>query len=150
MRQTYRRETNMQYPKPDPVRALSHTWATICLREGGLIFAVRLGSTFVQEIRLADHPAIGLLDVQHRRMPVKSEMHVIAHQSEGMHPAAEATHPFGEQLVEELPIPRSEEHILPGVAAQDDVIKTAGDVQTGFAGHASNLSRRNNYAIYQA
>ena len=63
---------------------------------------------------------------------------------------AEARDNFRNQLMEEMTVTGREEHVLPGVAAQDDVVQTAGNVKTGLAGHASILQRSSQYATYQA
>ena len=35
------------------------------------------------------------------------------------------------------PVGPREEHVLPGVAAKDDVVQTTGDVQTRLASHGT-------------
>lgn len=36
---------------------------------------------------------------------------------------------------------RGEEGLLPGVAAQEDVVEAAGDVKAGFAGHKDSVAK---------
>ena len=36
---------------------------------------------------------------------------------------------------------RGKEYILPGVAAQDDVVEAARNVQTGFASHGGSIDK---------
>ena len=44
-----------------------------------------------------------------------------------------------------------QEHVLPGVAAQDDVVQATGEMKTGFASHVTNnITNGEQYAIYQA
>jgi hypothetical protein len=81
---------------------------------------------------------------------LQRKVKVIGHQAEGVDPVAEAGNAFGEQLIEEVPVTGSQEHVLPGIATQDDVIQTASDVQARFASHEPIPSRRAHYAIYQA
>jgi hypothetical protein len=81
---------------------------------------------------------------------LQRQVQVIGHQAKGVHPVAKAAHPFGKQLVEEVPVAGSKEHILPSVTAEDDVVQTAGNVKSRLAGHAPILPRGGSYAIYQA
>ena len=66
---------------------------------------------------------------------LQSKVEMIGHQAEGVHPIAESGYAFGEQFIEVASITGREEHVLPGVAAQDDVVQTAGDMETGFTSH---------------
>ena len=77
-------------------------------------------------------------------------MQVIGHQTKGVDPVPEAVYPIGQQRIEEVPVAGSQEHILACVAAQNDVVQTAGDVQPWFAGHGLMLTEKSHYAIYQA
>ena len=66
-------------------------------------------------------------------------MQMIGHQAEGMHRVAKADDPFGQQVIEIPAIGGGEEHLLPGVAAQNYVVKTAGDVQSQSIGRINGL-----------
>ena len=81
---------------------------------------------------------------------LQRQMQVIGHQTKGVDPVAEAAHPVGKQLIEEVPVAGCREHILACVAAQGDVVQTAGDVEPWFAGHRLMLKEKSYYAIYQA
>ena len=69
-------------------------------------------------------------------------MQMIGHQAEGMHAVAEALDTLGHEFIEIAPISRRKENILARIAAQDDVIETAGDVKARFAGHVGSVARR--------
>ena len=73
---------------------------------------------------------------------LERQVQVIGHQTEGVHAVAEARHAFGQEFIEAMSILRGEEDGLAGVAAQDHVVEAAGDVQTGFAGHAMRIVER--------
>lgn len=66
-------------------------------------------------------------------------MHVVAHQAECMDTVAEPHHAFSEQAIETVPIADGKEDVLTGVAAQDDVIQAARDMEAGFPSHAEKL-----------
>ena len=73
---------------------------------------------------------------------LQGQMQVIGHQTEGMHAVAEALDALGHEFMEIAPISRGKENILARVAAQDDVIETAGDMKARFAGHVCSVTRR--------
>lgn len=68
---------------------------------------------------------------------LQNEVQVIGHQAEGMNPVAEADNAFRKQVVEILSVVTGEEHILPSIAAQNDVVQTTGNMQSGFASHGT-------------
>jgi hypothetical protein len=59
-------------------------------------------------------------------------MHMVGHQTEGMHTVCEAASAFLEQTIKQHPVLVPEEDILPVVAAQDDVIEATGQVHRGL------------------
>ena len=70
---------------------------------------------------------------------LKGQMHVVAHQAESMHAVAETADAFIEQAIERQAVFVLEEEILAVVAAQDDMIKSTGQVQAWLAGHDGRL-----------
>jgi len=71
---------------------------------------------------------------------LERQVQVIGHQAEGVYPVAETRDTLGHELIEAAAIFRGKEDVLPGVAAQDDVVEAAGDVQARLAGHAGRLT----------
>jgi len=65
-----------------------------------------------------------------------------------MHPVAKARHTLGQQFVEESTVSRDEEHILACITAQDHVIKTTRQMQSGFAGHGRMLMEQRDVMQY--
>ena len=70
---------------------------------------------------------------------LEGQVHVIGHEAERVHSVAEARHALRNQFIETATITWGKEDLLPGVAAQDNVVEAAGDVQSGFAGHEASI-----------
>ena len=73
---------------------------------------------------------------------LEGEMQMIGHEAEGVHRVAKPRAPLGHEFVEVKSIVRREEDRLAGVAAQDDVVEAAGDVEARFAGHGAMVVER--------
>ena len=73
---------------------------------------------------------------------LEGEMQMIGHEAEGVHRVAKPRDPLGHEFVEVKSIVRREEDRLAGVAAQDDVVEAAGDVEARFAGHGAMVVER--------
>ena len=68
------------------------------------------------------------------------QMDVIAHQTEAVHPIAEAFAPLGQKLIEIASIRLGEEDVLPAIATKHDVVEPAGDMEPGLPRHPPRLA----------
>jgi len=66
---------------------------------------------------------------------LEGQVQVIGHEAKGVHAVAEARRALSYEFVELVSILRGKEDVLPGVAAQDNVVEAARNVEAGFAGH---------------
>ena len=67
------------------------------------------------------------------------DVDVIGHEAEGMDAVPESFSPIFEECVAVAPVGMTEEDILTTVAAENDMIDSAGIMDTGFASHGESL-----------
>jgi len=79
---------------------------------------------------------------------LQTQVDVIGHEAESVHPVTEPAHALGEQVVEGETVSRGEEDVLARVAAQDNVVERTGDMQAGLAGHGAWCHRSSSIASY--
>jgi hypothetical protein len=68
------------------------------------------------------------------------QMHMVRHQAVAVAAKAEAFRPLGQQFQEPRAVERIGEDRLPAIAPQHHMIDAAGDIDAGFAGHATRIT----------
>ncbi len=75
---------------------------------------------------------------------------VVVHQAKGMDAVAEAFGAFLKQQKQSETIDVSQKDILPGIAAQNDMIDSTREMNTRFAGHARRIAENPQLSIQEA